>query len=240
MSTKIVAAVLACQTGLDPRTKLVLLGMAEHCGPDGSHAYPSVKTLARYAECSERTVQRELDKLRKAGYLEVTGKASQHRPTEYAVILRGDMDVTPESRGDTAARGDKRESRGDKPAPRGDAQVSPEPTTEPISTEPPASRTIEDLKARASQSLAPPPPEPAAPQWTPVEEACVEKLWARHPAWKVLTWGGLKKLVILHGHETLTYALQRAVEGDVIPEAPYPYLAALCRGIEAESHADAS
>ena len=36
----------------------VLVGLADHAGPDGRGAFPSVKTLMRYTRKSERTVDR--------------------------------------------------------------------------------------------------------------------------------------------------------------------------------------
>ena len=40
-----------------PRAKLVLLGIANHQGDMGS--YPAIATLAKYANCSERSVKRD-------------------------------------------------------------------------------------------------------------------------------------------------------------------------------------
>ena len=44
--------------------KFVLVGLANHAGPDGTAAFPSVATLARYTGLSERTVRTCLDRLR--------------------------------------------------------------------------------------------------------------------------------------------------------------------------------
>jgi len=54
---------------LTPRRKLILLGIANHDGDGGS--WPSISTLARYAVCSDRTVQRELQKLTQEGFVTI-------------------------------------------------------------------------------------------------------------------------------------------------------------------------
>ena len=43
--------------------KFVLVGLANHAGPGGTGAFPSVATLARYTGLSERTVRTCLDRL---------------------------------------------------------------------------------------------------------------------------------------------------------------------------------
>ena len=43
--------------------KFVLAGLANHAGPDGTGAFPSVATLVRYTGLSERTVRTCLDRL---------------------------------------------------------------------------------------------------------------------------------------------------------------------------------
>jgi hypothetical protein len=46
--------------------KFVLAGLANHAGPDGTSAFPSVRTLTRYTGLSERTVRTYLDRLETA------------------------------------------------------------------------------------------------------------------------------------------------------------------------------
>ena len=41
----------------------MLVGLANHAGPGGTDAFPSVATLVRYAGLSERTVRTGLDRL---------------------------------------------------------------------------------------------------------------------------------------------------------------------------------
>src|SRR5689334_17960947 len=43
--------------------KFVLVGLANHAGPDGTGAFPSVATLVRYTGLAERTVRTWLDRL---------------------------------------------------------------------------------------------------------------------------------------------------------------------------------
>jgi helix-turn-helix protein len=47
--------------------KFVLVGLANHAGPDGTGAFPSVATLIRYTGLSERTVRTCLHRLEAGG-----------------------------------------------------------------------------------------------------------------------------------------------------------------------------
>jgi hypothetical protein len=49
--------------------KFVPVGLANHAGPDGTSAFPSVATLVRYTGLSERTVRTCLDRLEDAGII---------------------------------------------------------------------------------------------------------------------------------------------------------------------------
>jgi pyocin large subunit-like protein len=49
--------------------KFVLVGLANHAGPDGAGAFPSVATLVRYTGLSERTVRTCLDRLEAQGII---------------------------------------------------------------------------------------------------------------------------------------------------------------------------
>ncbi len=57
--------------------KAVLIGLANHAGPDGTAAFPSVRTLVRYTDLSERTVRTALDRLEAEGII---------RPCDPAII----------------------------------------------------------------------------------------------------------------------------------------------------------
>ena len=124
--------------------KLVLIGIANHDGDGG--AWPSVATLARYANCSERHVQRAISNLAELGEIRVMQQAGgndqtrrDRRPNLYKVLvrcpsncdgssqhkLRGDADVT-RSHGVTES-----DERGDISSTNGVTRVSPEPSLEP-------------------------------------------------------------------------------------------------------------
>ena len=49
--------------------RFVLVGLANHAGPDGTGAFPSVATLVRYTGLSERTVRTCLDRLEAEGII---------------------------------------------------------------------------------------------------------------------------------------------------------------------------
>lgn len=53
----------------NPTSKLVLLALANHARPDGSSAFPSVKTIVKYTCLSERSVRTHLDKLEQDGVI---------------------------------------------------------------------------------------------------------------------------------------------------------------------------
>ena len=61
----------------NPACKAVLIGLANHAGPDGKEAFPSEKTLVRYTCLSERTVQTALDRLEADGII---------RPCDPAIV----------------------------------------------------------------------------------------------------------------------------------------------------------
>jgi len=49
--------------------KFVLVGLANHAGPDSTGAFPSAATLVRYTGLSERTVRTCLDRLEAEGII---------------------------------------------------------------------------------------------------------------------------------------------------------------------------
>jgi hypothetical protein len=155
MSVEAMASVLhhSQASGTD---KLVLLCIANHEGEGG--AWPSVDTLARYCNCSERSVQRSVQRLVKMGELRVTLHAggngdtrADRRPNRYDVLvgcpdgcdrstnhrLRGDKSGTDgvtylAERGDISGNGvTYLASRGDIYDANGVTPVSPEPSLEP-------------------------------------------------------------------------------------------------------------
>lgn len=62
---------------MSPAERLVLLGLANHAGPDGRAAFPSVARLMRYTCLAERTVRRALRQLEAAELI---------RPCDPAII----------------------------------------------------------------------------------------------------------------------------------------------------------
>lgn len=93
MSVEALAIALRHSRAHTATTKLVLLGIANHDGDGGS--WPSVATLATYALCSTRQVQRAVDELEQLGEVERivqkggTRWTSEHRrPNLYRFLLR--------------------------------------------------------------------------------------------------------------------------------------------------------
>lgn len=93
MSVEAIAIALHHSRAKSSTSKLVLLGIANHDGDGG--AWPSVATLAGYAMCSTRTVQRAVDELERLGEIRrvVQGGGLRHtadhrRPNLYEVLLR--------------------------------------------------------------------------------------------------------------------------------------------------------
>lgn len=150
MSVEMMGMVLNSEVRGTATTKMVLLGLANHSGPQGGHAFPSVATLARYAQCDERTVRRNLRLLEAEGYIRTVMGSGRRLPTEYALVpgvIRGDIvssheDATPED-----PRGDIVSLVGGHLEPGGGTPMSPEPSREPSTSEP--SRT-DALVPRAS------------------------------------------------------------------------------------------
>ncbi|WP_188043685.1 helix-turn-helix domain-containing protein [Changpingibacter yushuensis] len=71
----------------EPIAQLILIGLADHARDDGTGARPSIATLAAYARCSTRTVQRKLAVLEEAHLIcrgdqrEVSHLPANRRPT---------------------------------------------------------------------------------------------------------------------------------------------------------------
>lgn len=147
MSVEALALVLN-HSRLSGTAKLVLIGIANHDGDGG--AWPSIETLARYANTTERTVQRAIAEAVAAGELAVEDQAggtqrtrADRRPNLYRTLVTCPVGcdrtmnhkisgngVTPVSpRGadgvtSMVGRGDIRDANGVTP-------VSPEPPREP-------------------------------------------------------------------------------------------------------------
>lgn len=125
--------------------KVVLLGIANHEGDGGS--WPSVATLAKYGQCSERAVRYSLKRLVESGELKVMRQAGggdalrdDRRPNLYRVLVRCPEDcsggMTHRKRGEADFRpsggGVKQVSeRGEAGFRDGVKQVAAEPSLEP-------------------------------------------------------------------------------------------------------------
>jgi hypothetical protein len=76
------------------RAKLVLIGIANHMGDQG--AWPSIATLARYANSSERSVKRDIQDLVALGELIVELQAAptqtQYKTNRYWITISGVTD----------------------------------------------------------------------------------------------------------------------------------------------------
>lgn len=94
------------------RAKLVLLGIANHQGDNG--AWPSIKTLATYANSSERSVQRDIQSLIELGELLVEVNAApgggRYKTNRYWVVMEGVTDSVGVT--ETTSRGDKNDGLG--------------------------------------------------------------------------------------------------------------------------------
>lgn len=90
MSVEMISLVLN-NSRADGRAKLVLIGIANHHGDNG--AWPSIATLARYANASERSIQRDIKHLQDLGELvvEVHGGESkgQYKSNKYWISISG-------------------------------------------------------------------------------------------------------------------------------------------------------
>lgn len=171
---------------------MVLLGLANHAGRDGTDAYPSVRTLARYARLSDRQVQRCLRSLLEYGLIEpgdqriVEAKIEDplRRPVVYNLAMnlqvsRGDT-LSPRKqkaqvgRGDTLSPGDMGVAAGvTGTTSRGDTHVT-RTVLEP-SNEPEGSPSPGTSPARAAAS----PPPTAAP--STAADAGPSPFCERHP-----------------------------------------------------------
>lgn len=88
MSAHLLGAAFAANMGT-PQRKLVLLKLVDHCHDDGSHIFPAMATVAAAAQCSKRTVQREMERFLERGLLRLVREGGKGRGStnEYALDL---------------------------------------------------------------------------------------------------------------------------------------------------------
>jgi len=72
----------------NPACKAVLVGLAKHAAPDGKEAFPSVRTLVRYNDLSERTVRTALDRLAAEGIIRPVPRRSLPRRSNGPISAR--------------------------------------------------------------------------------------------------------------------------------------------------------
>lgn len=161
MSVEALAIALHHSRARTPTAKLVLIGVANHDGDGG--AWPSVATLAKYAGCSVRQVQRCIDELERLGELRrwLQGGGTRElpdwrRPNRYVMLLRcpPSCDRTPQHRvkGELGPQLDLVEDPFDPVTPTspqlstGVTPTSPHPVT-PMSPKPSSRTSHEDSTA---------------------------------------------------------------------------------------------
>lgn len=90
------------------RAKLVLLGIANHLGDQG--AWPSISTLARYANASERSVKRDIQELVQLGELRVELQNApthqQYKTNLYWITIQAGVTDSVSGVTDWVSRGD--------------------------------------------------------------------------------------------------------------------------------------
>lgn len=147
MSIKAVTWALKDAPVPDPLSHLVLIGLADHTDDDGRGAWPSVRKLAEYARCSERTVHARLRVLEEHGLIRrgdqdmLAHLPANRRPVVYDVTF-GVQEVHT-SRGAGDAGVNETASWGAQPGDSGVHAVADKPSLEP-SIEPSSSSSAID------------------------------------------------------------------------------------------------
>lgn len=157
MSIRAITWALKDAPAPDPLSHLVLLGLADHTDSDGRGAWPSIRKLAEYARCSERTVHSRLRTLEEHGLIRrgdqrmVGHLPGNRRPVVYDLSL-GMQEMHPtvgvqEVQGCTPTS-----SRGAQPRHSGVHAVADKPSLEP-SLEPSLLTTPAGAADRLSQTF---------------------------------------------------------------------------------------
>ena len=154
MSVESISKVLNADLDVSPTAKLVLVGIANHDGDGG--AWPSVKTLARYAGVSARSVQYALSDLEAKGLIVRhineggTARTKDHsRPNLYEITLSG---------GEASC------------TPPGEASVTP--PVKPVAPEPSLNASIEP----SPENLV-----PSQAEVVPLFDVFFEHFWNAYP-----------------------------------------------------------
>ena len=115
------------------RAKLVLLGIANHLGDQG--AWPSISTLARYANASERSVKRDIQELVQLGELRVELQNApthqQYKTNLYWITIQAGVTDSVSGVTDWVSRGDSSGKSGVTPVGTQNINITiKEPSTE--------------------------------------------------------------------------------------------------------------
>lgn len=161
--------------------KLILIGIANHDGDGGS--WPSVATLAKYANVTERTVQRHINTLIELGEIERvmndggTHRTAPHmRPNLYKILLRCPANCD----GSTQHRMSEPSQDPVTPVSPGDASVTPPPDTSvtppvtPVSPEPSLNLPLNLPEKDSSVLTSPETTGLHLPDWCPREKAWLD------------------------------------------------------------------
>lgn len=117
----------ALRVPIGGNAKVALLGLANHAHPDGTEAYPSLETIAKYAHCDRSTAKRNVRKLEEAGWIERDGHGPRGE-AKYKLAMGA-----PFPRGVQNAPGADEPGEGGNSAHEGGAPAPPEPSIEPSS-----------------------------------------------------------------------------------------------------------
>ena len=118
-----------------PTTQLVLIALADHAGPDGTAAFPSIERLCRFTRLSERAVREHLRQLEELGLISPCDPRivaahiprADRRPNGWNLNMDGGH-VTPPAK----ATGGISRPDGGHLAPKRGASRAPEPSIEPL------------------------------------------------------------------------------------------------------------
>lgn len=150
MSVEVWSLALNAKVG-NPAKKAVLLGLANHAHPDGTHCYPSVRRLAIYSELSESTVRTKLAEMRDEGLIGIVHEAHRYRPTEYLIHLEKLIALRDPDLRELEASNAPPTSRG--PAAVGQASSSERSDLQETNTRPPAAGREPSVEPSKETSL---------------------------------------------------------------------------------------
>jgi len=86
MSAK--ATSIIWEADLKPSKKFVLLALADGCGTNGEHAYPSIREIAGKTSLNRRTIKRILLALKDDHLIAVSQSASHDSPNRYRLDMK--------------------------------------------------------------------------------------------------------------------------------------------------------